>query len=390
MFRKIISNLSFSPALVGQLGFYAKRLRKEEVTRRAGLVFVALALVVQCLAVFQPPESANASSSNDLVPGGLGLGANRSLNNFLSPYDANTNYLKDIATTMGLTRAEIASAQYSSFITGSVKRSFGHNAKYSAAQGEVAVPIYNVAGVQVTTAYSRPMYLNNGTNARIYAWIGHSAKAGWFAIMQACGNIVTETVPPPPKPGEVMQSKTAVNISQGNVSASTVAARENDQISFTIKVQNTGETSISAKLEDYLEDTLEYSTLTDNGGGTFNETTKVLSWPSVTLTPGEVQARTFTIKMNASIPLTPRGSSEPASYDCVMVNVFGNDVTIPVVCAPPKVIEKVVTQLPHTGPTENMIFAGIVLAVVVYFYARTKQVNKEVRLIRRSLNAGSI
>jgi hypothetical protein len=91
MFRKIVSNLSFSPALVGQLGFYAKRLRKEETTRRMGLVFVALALVVQSLAVFQPPESANASNTNDFVPGGLGLGANRSLNNFLSPYDSNNN-----------------------------------------------------------------------------------------------------------------------------------------------------------------------------------------------------------------------------------------------------------------------------------------------------------
>ena len=54
MFRKIVSNLPFSPALVGQLGFYAKRLKKEETTRRLGLIFIALALVVQSLAVFQP------------------------------------------------------------------------------------------------------------------------------------------------------------------------------------------------------------------------------------------------------------------------------------------------------------------------------------------------
>ncbi len=61
MFRKLVSNLAFSPALVGQLGFYAKRLRKEEATRRAGLVFVALALVVQSFSVFSPPESATVS-----------------------------------------------------------------------------------------------------------------------------------------------------------------------------------------------------------------------------------------------------------------------------------------------------------------------------------------
>src|SRR5471030_213825 len=96
MFRKIVSNLSFSPALVGQLGFYAKRLRKEESTRRIGLIFVALALVVQCLAVFQPPESANAIAAADLVSGGLVIGANRSFNKFMVPYDANVGHLRDI------------------------------------------------------------------------------------------------------------------------------------------------------------------------------------------------------------------------------------------------------------------------------------------------------
>ena len=128
MFRKIVSQLSFSPALVGQLGFYARRLRKEEATRRLGLIFVALALVVQSLVVFQGPESANASNANDFVPGGLGLGANRSLDNFLRPYDANTNHLQDIMTSAGVTRAEIASAQFGSFIAGE-KYSWGRETR---------------------------------------------------------------------------------------------------------------------------------------------------------------------------------------------------------------------------------------------------------------------
>ncbi|MEO6109390.1 MAG: hypothetical protein ABIP50_00025 [Candidatus Saccharimonadales bacterium] len=390
MFRKIVSHLSFSPALVGQLGFYAKRLRKEQTTRRLGLIFVALALVVQSVAVFQPPESANAASDNDLVPGGLGLGANRSLNNFLAPYDANTRNLKDIATTLGLTRDEIANAQYSSFITGSVHRSFGHDAKYSPAQGEVAMPVYNASGVQVTTLYSRPLSLANGTNARIYAWIGHSAKAGWFAVMQACGNLVIDNVPAPPAPGKVVQSKTGTNLSQGNVAASTVAAKQDDRISFTITVKNTGGLAIVADIDDILKDTLEYSKLIDLGGGTFNETTQTLSWPKVTLAPNETQSRTFAIQMASTIPTTPTGQSDATSFDCIMVNTFGNTIQVPVSCAPPKVIEKITTELPHTGPTENMIFAGIVLGVVTFFYFRSKQMNKEVRLIRRDLNAGNI
>ena len=409
MFRKIVSHLSFSPALVGQLGFYAKRLRKEETTRRLGLVFVALALVVQSLVVFQPPESANAASANDLVPGGLGLGANRSLDKFLAPYDSNTRNLQDISRSLGLTRAEIASAQYGSFITGTVKRSFGFTPKYSPAQGEVPVGVYNTDGNKIFDIYSRPLSLANGPNARIYGWTGYSAKAGWFAIMQACGNIVLEVIPsppppptpptppppPPPTPGPgpaiIELSKTVTNISQGNIDAQTVAAKESDKISFTLTIRNGGGTAEKVIFQDYLEDTLEYSRLIDKGGGIFDDDKQILSWPEVEVGPGETQTRTFAVQMLATIPTTPRGSSEPASYDCLMVNAFGMmDVTVPVVCAPPKVIEQVVTQLPKTGPTENMIFAGVVLAVVTFFFFRSKQLSKEVRLIRRDLNAGTI
>ena len=91
MFRKLVSNLSFSPALVGQLGFYARRLRKEETTRRVGLVFTALALIVQSLAVFSPPEAANAASAADFIPGGVS-----SKQELLTHFDKNTNNIRDI------------------------------------------------------------------------------------------------------------------------------------------------------------------------------------------------------------------------------------------------------------------------------------------------------
>ena len=60
MFRKIISNLPFSSTLVEQLGVYAKRIKKEETTRKLGLLFIALTIIVQLFILMQPPESANA------------------------------------------------------------------------------------------------------------------------------------------------------------------------------------------------------------------------------------------------------------------------------------------------------------------------------------------
>jgi len=400
MFRKIVSNLSFSPALVGQLGFYAKRLKKEQTTRRLGLVFVALALVVQSLAVFQPPESANASSSADFVYGGLGVGSSKSLNNFLAPYDSNATNLKDIMDSVGITRAEIAAAQFGTFPT--TYLGWGREPR----EGASAIPVKNSAGTQVGAIYGRPLSIVNGYDD-FYGWIGYSAHAGWFAIMQACGNLVTQTVPPPVvpppvvpppvvPPAKIVTTKTAVNVSQGNIEANKVAAKENDKLSFTLNLENTGGTAKLVKVEDVLTDTLEYSKLIDLGGGTFNETTKTLSWPDITLKAGEKQARTFAVQLFPTTPATPTGLSSAESYNCLIENAFESGgspitgVTVPVVCAPPKVIEQVTTELPRTGPRENMLFAGIVLAVVTYFFLRSKQLGKEVRLIRRDLNSGTI
>ncbi len=399
MFRKIVANLSFSPALVGQLSFYAKRLRKEEVTRRTGLVFVALALVVQSFVVFQPPESANASNPADFVTGGLGLGSARSYDNFIRPYDANTKYLKDIMNRFGITRQEILSAQFGSFITSSSKLSWGHVAK----PGSSAVTVQNAAGQDVATVHGRPISIANGTGTRIYGWIGQSQSMGWFAIMQSCGNLVTEKLPPTPtpptppptpeapKPAKIELTKSTKNISQGNIDAQKTVARENDRISFTITANNSGGTAAIVEFSDNLDDVLEYSTLVDDGGGTFNAQTKVLSWPNVNLGPGETASRTFAVKVLATTPTTPQGQSEPSSYNCIMENVFGDSsVSVPVSCAPPKVVEQIVTELPKTGPTENLLFGAALLAVVSYFYFRSRQLGKEVRLIRRDLNVGTI
>ena len=74
----------------------------------------------------------------------------------------------------------------------------------------------------------------------------------------------------------------------------------------------------------------------------------------------------------------------------MMSNVFGNQVDIKVKCPTEKVVENVVSELPTTGPTENMIFAGILVSVVTFLYLRTRQLGKEVRLIRREVTAGTI
>lgn len=554
MFRKIVSNLAFSPALVGQLGFYAKRLRKEEATRRVGLVFTALALVVQSFAVFSPPEAANASSGNDMISGGYS-----NISTYLANYDRNTNNIKDLFTSLGISRQNIASAREGEINSKGGYYSWGLQHRFSAAQGEGTYTVKTASG-GTRTFYYRPLTLSDTKSYTIKhgstykAHIGTTSDGRYFALLQICGNLVLKVVPPAPKcptgtqgeypncekpkcpipgkenlppdspdckqnpvakceslkitklldtyqfsstasvqnratvtgyvytvkkngtvvhtrnitstqttdtqtyqqkeqgtytveltvktstgnqtgpdcvktftipapemcpqnpslpknspdcqpcPGDstlwvkdekcaasVVNSKTAINQTQGAVDATKTTAKAGDKIVYTLTAENKGKDTADVSITENLNDVIEYAEVLDAGGGVYNKETKTLTWPTFKLEPGKTQTRMFTIKIADSIPAMGTGVSDPTSYDCRIDNTFGNTVSINIDCPVQKVVvERTVSELPHTGPRENMIFAGILFAVVAYFYMRSRQVKKEVRLIRRDLNTGTI
>lgn len=570
MFKKLVSSLPFSPALVGQLGFYAKRLKKEEATRKIGLIFTVLALIVQSFAVFQAPEAANAASSNDMIYGGFSTRAQ-----YLSSYDANAGNLKDLFNIIGITRSDIAnssSGKWNSHTNGGY--SWGHLSRFSYAQGERAYTIPTSGGGS-TTFYYRPLHLSDTQaytikNGSTYdALIGRTASGMEFALLNICGNLVLKVTPPPvpcpsdstgtypncvkktcpagtegtypncaplkcpagtmgtypncmkpvascdslkidhiltnyqfttianprygatiksytyvikrdgkvidtkvissdqssniytysqslegaytvqvtvdtsvgpqtapdcirtfniappekcslnpailknnpecqPCPGDstlwikdekcaaqLIQTKSAINTTQGSVNATTVTAKSNDKIVYKLQVENTGKAAADTTIIERIDDIVEYANVIDTGGSTKGEypTTKtaILSWPKVTLKPGEKITRMFTVQLMSTIPAMNKGVSDATSYDCRMMNTFGNNVTIAVDCPTQKqIVETVTSELPHTGPTENMLMGGGVLAVVAFFYARARQLKTEVRLIRRDFNTGTI
>lgn len=637
MFRKLVSNLPFSPALVGQLGFYAKRLRKEQFTRRLGLVFTALALIVQSFTVFTPPEQALASSGSDIIPGGV-----RTVQDIINVYDDGAkgkNDFKDLMDYFGVSRSEIAGMDTKVvYICSSDKTitSFGRRHNYSAAEGELVHTIPKQTG-GFSTFYSVPLYRFDSVNNKVNcydAYVGKSAKIGWFAVMRKCGNFQIKTsvrkLPkahlvtascktiqgyayderqgdlkvkvylyfngPPgkgqqvgpiaadqatpsspigaghgfsiavpeqyqksttpttvwmvmqPLPGwnqptvqsdntvtipgnctptatpaaqcidlhvgiinrtnfnmtakasksggatisgytfvvmdasgkkvyekaiasaadtastgnfelknvgnytakvvvntsvgakesincakpmqvsppekciynggiiaadenckpcpydstvwikdeekcrpQISQSKEAKNLTQNKADANNTTAKAGDRIEFTVYTTNIGSGTVTTTIEESLADVLQYSKLTPHeGGATFNDTSKVLSWGTVNLGPQQTDVRKFVVQVHDTIPSTPRGANDPASYNCLMTNSYGNTINIHVECPLDKQVESAVHELPSTGPGENIVFGTIVLMVVTYFYARSRQMNKEVRLIRKEFNFGTI
>ncbi|MCB9819867.1 hypothetical protein H6796_00985 [Candidatus Nomurabacteria bacterium] len=190
---------------------------------------------------------------------------------------------------------------------------------------------------------------------------------------------------------ELISTKTAANLTHGNDDASKTLARAGDKISYTVTVENVGLAEDKAVMTESLNDVLQYARLIDYGGGKYDENTKKLSWGEVVVGAGQKESRTFVVQVLDPIPSTNMGTSDQSSYDCVMTNTFGNSVDIKVDCPVVKqVVESTVSELPHTGPTENMIFGGALLAVVVFFYARARQLGTEVRLVRRDVHAGAI
>ena len=609
MFRRLVSNLSFSPALVGQLGFYARRLRKEEATRRLGLVFTALALVVQSLAVFSPPEAANAATPGQVgsanrcdvesvkpraqafeingneakvqfeIKGGKNCKVQLSANSFYAPSIDGTPYEKQIlfdrktetytgpgihslkttlptndkskgcfyqldltygtynvtpvlgyghgalacaptaqvssATCTSFTANKISNTRYTLRATSSttnaqvnkyiiavtqpngsvVEKTLQTSEKTALLDYDAVTPgtynakatVYTTAGadsgpncktaftvegpatptavcsnIGVTIANRSQVYLtgaaavSGGATVRSYTFVIKNAAgieisrvvvptssltaatspidvtaAGSYTAQltiqtslgdrtdPACTKPFT-IVPPnvcsynPTLPANspdcqpcpdnpdiwikdkkctsvLINTKTATNLTQGNVKADTVTAKSGDKISYTITVENRGLVSGAVTMQEDLSDVLEYATIVDQGGGDFNAQTKLLTWPRTTLAAGQKQSRTIAVQMMSTIPRTNTGTGIPTSYDCKIMNTFGNTVNVNVECPTEKVIvEQVVGELPHTGPRENMIFAVVLLSVVTYFYARSRQLGREVRLIRRNLNTGTI
>jgi len=188
---------------------------------------------------------------------------------------------------------------------------------------------------------------------------------------------------------QVTESKTGKNLTQG-VDATTTKAQASDRVEYTVFIENVGQLPVTRTVSEELSDVLEYARLIQTGGGTFDEASKVLAWGNITLRPGEKTSRTFVVQVLDTIPTTARGSSEPSSYDCIMTNAFGNTVNIDLACETPKLVEGAVSELPKTGPGENLLFAGIVGSVVVFFWARSRQLGSEVKLIRKDFNMGTI
>lgn len=531
MFKRLVSSLPFSPALIGQIGFYARRLRQEEATRRLGLIFTALAVVVQSFAVINPPEAQAVASPQNVIFEGV-----RSKSDFLRIYDSNVDSaghrdIQQIFAQFGITRADISRSKEGTFNSRAFNLGVWSVGRNSYDAGTSYEQSHKIKGTN-STVFARklwrfdklPYTQQNGSTYK--GLVGHRADGSWFAISFDCGNLAyTKLPPPPPKPeaackglavlplsrtkyrltasanlkngakanrydftikdtqgnqvasrnvvssttnvstefdisregsyqakvvvqtsigaqsgGSCQQSftvspeplcplnpslpessteckpcpsdstiwyedeacrpefeasKSVKNITQNLSDANGSTAKPGDRLAYTLTVKNVGKDEGDYSLKENLSDVLEYADVLDVDGGLLEKaddgsTTGIIIWPEETLPPSGTLTKVITVQIKDSLPATPQNVGNPESYNCIMTNSIGSTTNVNVDCPPAKLVENTVKQLPSTGPGENMLFGGILLMVVTYFYMRSRLLNKEVRLVRREFANGAL
>ena len=195
MINKILANLPFNPSLIGQVSFYAKRLRKEESIRRTGLIFVVLAMLVQIFAVISPPEKSLASSDTNIINGV------KTKSDLLKAWDNKNSDVSKIYSFFGVSRDDIAAlstkpntkirsnaADYWSIGRSSLSGFSNVDQKYKKAE-----ITYHIT--DTTTVYMRQLKawdIKNPYNTYV-AWQGKKKSNGeTFWIVVECGNLVVE------------------------------------------------------------------------------------------------------------------------------------------------------------------------------------------------------
>ncbi|MET0979779.1 MAG: hypothetical protein ABWX90_00810 [Candidatus Saccharimonadales bacterium] len=185
-----------------KFGFYANRLRKENVTKVVAASVASLALVLQLTVGLLPftGTAVNAAGDDNIIRNGIS-----SKEELLAMYDSGTdnaghNDIQQIYTHFGITRQDIANSTMGSYKTNdfngqikSIGRTNWPNAGRTAVQ---------VAGSS-TSIYTGPFLDNANSQAfKMPALIGQRSIDGqWFGVTLDCGNIVyTVTPPTPPKP----------------------------------------------------------------------------------------------------------------------------------------------------------------------------------------------
>jgi uncharacterized repeat protein (TIGR01451 family) len=171
--------------------------------------------------------------------------------------------------------------------------------------------------------------------------------------------------------------KTAANVTAGLPDANNTTANAGDIITYSLSAQNNGKADIKGFVfSEGISDVLDYADATDLHGGTIDSNNQV-GWPAETIAAGATAKHEITVKVKDPIPQTPVSSSDPAHFDLIMTNVYGDTVNIRLPGSPLKTVETTTASLPNTGPGTTLFLAACIVIMSGFFYSRSQLLAKE-------------
>lgn len=228
-FYRIVSNLSLSPSAGSQLGYYARRLKKENTTRKFSAIMGAALILLQVAIVAAPPAVNAGTSGNDIIAGGIGTSKPKT--NLLKAYDDKNNKdVKALFNHYGIDRNDIDKTKTSRVSSGTGNEEYVAYSLGRLPHSSLDTPIK----INGTTFYERPLY-TWGKNVRYNALHG-TANGRNFYVLYNCGNLTIfkkkdgKTVTPP-----------KLNVTKAAVSpAAETAVAPGATLTYKVNFTNTG------------------------------------------------------------------------------------------------------------------------------------------------------
>lgn len=275
MFRKLISNLPFSPSLINQLSFYSKRLKKEQFTRQLGLLFTIIAIVVQTLTILAPAKATLAASGNDIIFGG---GNKSEIQRVLGSGCDNRSRcdIRTIFSAYGINSSNLANATYENIYSSNANNYWSTGRAPRGYGGETS---RQIPGGPVLYARTLSGWAVN----RNWQSIRVNTAQGIRWILTDCGNIVTQEGQPAPKVPDLQVTKKVDN----------TAPLKGQFFNYSVTVSNIGKgTAQNVGARDEAPAGVNF--ISSSGGGTVKTPKLWVTSPAFNLAPG--QSRSYTIR----------------------------------------------------------------------------------------------
>ncbi len=397
MFRKLVSNIAFSPSLVSELKPYAVRVNKELIIRRVSLLCMSVALIIHLLVVLIPAKPTLIASGNDIIFGG----ADKTPSGIIASFTANADSqgrtdIAPIFNHYGLSEENIKEYRLEELrpnneddyvITGRLARGIDTEVTQTVTNGPLLY-LRPLESVQAPTRSSEAIRIETSQGTR---WILLESGNIVFNRTSApsTNNGIQNTAPCLPSSSAINSSSCLErsvkvrNITSRINDANNSSAKPGDTIEYTLSLQNKTQSIIEKQvLTENVEDILEYSDVIDASGASFQEKpVKSLSWQPIDIAPNQTVSRTILIKVKSTLPSTPASTSDPLAFDQKLALTNGNTVVISLPVRATKAIEQAIAQLPIFITPLSFGITLFLFLITLYFYQRARIIAQELDVL---------